>query len=726
MMTPTPTTMTPQQQPIPMEARTVPFLRLCLWLLPAAPAVAQLALLGYVIAVRFVYPYDLEWMEGGMLTHALQFLDGRELYRAPSVDFVPQLYTPLYPLVVAALARIFGLGYAVGRAVSVVALITLLVLVVVAIVRAARREERPAAWTGALLAGGFIAAAYPWVACFYDLVRVDMFFIALVVGGLVAVHAAGRARDLPARCFGLLQPRAILAAELLAVAFFAKQTGVVFVLAGGAALLVMNPRAVPSYGLTAGAIGLGGAWLLERASSGWFWTYAFEIHQQHDTSSDRFWKSFDHLLGHFPFLTAVVVVTLVTLLVHRVRHRRLPDGGGAFLFWCWMFFCAVIVGAIGWSTQWAIFNAYIPAIVLGALAAGAALAPLCALAAAAFPERAAAARAIVFALAALPLAADLVTSSWRPARATDRRYALARGDDLPLDRVVLPSRADRTAGAALIRRLAAIEGEVFFPSHPFYPYLAGKDRTYAHRIGIKDVTYTLPPADRTRKLLPVAARTVARLESSLRERSFAAIVLDDGESPHDYPGLNAGYAPDAHLGRNEGPRTYYGKATAPGLVYLPRVAAKVAAGFVSRFDFETGRLDEWTRTPTVGAWGHRPESAAIGEQPAVVGAGGRYFASSAHGGDRATGTLVSRPFIVRGGALRLHVAGGKDPVRLRVELWLNDAEAPVRATTGPGTERLELVEWSLEGLRGKTVRIALVDESPAGHLVVDEIWERTQ
>ena len=55
------------------------------------------ALLVYVFARRFVYPYDLEWMEGGMLAHALRLADGQPLYAPPSVDFIPYLYTPGYP-----------------------------------------------------------------------------------------------------------------------------------------------------------------------------------------------------------------------------------------------------------------------------------------------------------------------------------------------------------------------------------------------------------------------------------------------------------------------------------------------------------------------------------------------------------------------------------------------------------------------------------------------------
>jgi hypothetical protein len=102
--------------------------RAWLWLLLALPGLLQLLLLCTAFFARFAYPYDLEWMEGGMLTHAAQLDEGRTMYRAPSVDFIPYLYTPLYPTVLAALGKLFGLGYQVGRAVSIVSTFIVLLL----------------------------------------------------------------------------------------------------------------------------------------------------------------------------------------------------------------------------------------------------------------------------------------------------------------------------------------------------------------------------------------------------------------------------------------------------------------------------------------------------------------------------------------------------------------------------------------------------------------------
>src|SRR5690348_1839440 len=82
-------------------------------------AACAYAVVAWLFVRRLFYPYDLEWMEGGMLCHALRLLEGKPIYAAPSVDFIPYLYTPLYPALLAALGRVVGLGYLLARLVSI-------------------------------------------------------------------------------------------------------------------------------------------------------------------------------------------------------------------------------------------------------------------------------------------------------------------------------------------------------------------------------------------------------------------------------------------------------------------------------------------------------------------------------------------------------------------------------------------------------------------------------
>ena len=68
----------------------------------ALVSLGVLGIFGWMVAHRLPYPYDLEWMESGMLCHALRLLNGQPIYAPPSVDFIPHLYTPLWSMVVVA------------------------------------------------------------------------------------------------------------------------------------------------------------------------------------------------------------------------------------------------------------------------------------------------------------------------------------------------------------------------------------------------------------------------------------------------------------------------------------------------------------------------------------------------------------------------------------------------------------------------------------------------
>ena len=269
------------------EDATSRMLRLGLWLALAGPGVYQLVLLAWAIAHRYPYPYDLEWMEGGVLHGAHRIAAGDGMYGPPAIDFIPFLYTPLYPGLLAALGSVTELSYQLGRAISILSLVGI-GLVVLAQGQAALPGRPAVGRTGAILALGLFAAAYPFTGGWYDLVRADTLALLLITGGLYGLMRWGRGGR------GVWpHVRVALAAALLALSFFAKQTGVLYVAAAVPIILILDWRRAPTFIVTAGVIGLGGSWLLQRATGGWFWFYIRDLHQAHDWNIDRFWKSFD-------------------------------------------------------------------------------------------------------------------------------------------------------------------------------------------------------------------------------------------------------------------------------------------------------------------------------------------------------------------------------------------------------------------------------------------------
>jgi hypothetical protein len=664
--------------------------RRSLWVLLALPGVAQLALLLYAMLARLGYPYDLEWMEGGLLAHAYRITHGLGGYVEPSIDFIPYLYTPLYPGLLAAMSPLFGLSYAVGRAVSVAAALGILALATVAIYREAERRDRSAALCGVAVAAGVMAATYPWVEAWYDLVRADTLFVCMALGGLLGVRAWAHAGE------GIAgHARIASAAALLALSFFCKQTGVLFVATGGLLLLFLNWRRLPVYVAVAGVIGLGGTWLLQRATGGWFWTYIYEVHQVHDFNMERFYRSFDNILFQFPVMTAIILVGLLAVAVAALARRELPRSSGGLLVWSLVFAIAVIMGAVGWGTQWAHFNAYIPAMITGGIAAGSALPALAGAIAAlvrGWPTRR---RAVVEtgipAVAAAALGAQLLAAWWSPSD-------------------FIPTRADREAGDALIEHIRGYEGDVFIPYHPWYAHLADKP-LYVHRMGLLDMSYG-------------GSWQIHGVREALAEARFDAVILDNRPVGREFPGLRSGYKLHDHLPREMSPRVYSGADVFPHSIWVAPTPAERPPEARVLFDFETGDFQGWTREGP--AWGARPRTRPVPGQGPVRRYGGSYFITSMHGGDESTGTLTSPTFLIDGDRITFWLAGGRDLERLRAELVI-DGEA-VLAATGNDSERLEKVEWEVSAYRDREAKFRLVDEATGswGHLNADDfvLWSR--
>jgi hypothetical protein len=657
------------------------------WLIVVLPALYQLFLLSTAITGRLTYPYDLEWMEGGMLHHAMRIHDGRGIYVPPSVDFIPYLYTPLYPSLLALFSGVFGISYTVGRAVS---LLSLLGTAASAFFHLGSRRHEHArvgpAIAGALFGLGLFAAAYPYMEGWYDLVRADMFFLYIVTAALAGLPRWATAQK---GLFG--HARVAAGAAMLALAFFAKQTGIIYVALGGLIVLLLAWRRVGTYIGVAGLIGLGGTALLQKTTDGWFWIYIREIHAAHDFNMDRFWKSFEYILWHFPMMSIVVGVTIVALVVTRIAKGTLPRGTHPFLLWAPVFAVSTLVGAVGWGTEFAHFNAYMPAFLHGGLAAGAALPAWFAITRVWWGDRPRGdvIATIVALAAAIPLAITCYTKDWKPQK-------------------FIPTAKDRAAGDKLVERIASIDGDVWMPSHPWYLHLAGKS-PHVHRMGIKDVTVRKP-------------RPVLQLDEALAKQWFAAIVLDDRDIHLELGHLPMSYRPALKLPPDERPRLYTGAKIVPDSIWVPALPAVLPPGTTALFDFENPTWEGWQMQGV--AFGPRTASEPQPGQSLVLGTSGRRYANSAYNGDASIGRATSPSFDVTG-KITMKLGGTSDASKLRVELWSDQKIIGTAAVGYPGGDTLKTVEIDpgAAPIAAKAkATLVLVDDSPTGHIVVDDIW----
>jgi len=554
--------------------------------------------------------------------------------------------------------------------------------------------SRAVSYAGVALALGLFAAIYPFVEGWYDLVRADTLFLFMVTAGLAAIPRWATTGE-GARGHG----RIAAAAAILALSFFCKQTGIFYVGLGAAIVAIVNRRRAPTYLAVAGVLGLGLTAAANAATHGWFWTYVSKIHRAHDFNMDRFWKSYGLILWHFRALTIVVAVALLATVVVYIRTRVLPKQVQPLLLWSSAFALSVVVGAVGWGTEFAHYNAYMPAFLHGALAAGAALPALAActkilLAERRLPFELEIAVHAVPALAAIALGVTLIHARWRPAK-------------------YMPTTADVAAGDRLIERLRALDGEVWMPSHPWYLVLAGK-QPHVHRMGIKDVITR-------QKRTP--GQIVTGLDEALRTHRFGALVLDDRDLFVELP-LKQYYRAALRIPADERPHLYTGAIITPDTIWIPAIAPTPPAGAKVVFDFEGPTWAGWQRSGP--AWGDGPVAESRPGQDLVLGATGQRFATSTQGGDAGIGRVTSPPFALDGARLTMSLGGGTDATKLRVELWVDKMIVRTASVPSLGGDVLHEVSMDVVPWQGQQATLVLVDDSPTGHLDVDDVWLRAQ
>lgn len=492
-----------------------------LWLLRGlglGVAVVGLGVFLWVSLRRIRYPLDLEWMESGMMCHALRLLLGQGIYVPPSVDFIPHLYTPLYPALLALLGKLTGdVTYLAARLLSLLSFLGALGLGAYWV----RREG--GSLLVALLAMAIPAVTFAETGGFYDLARADSLQLFLTVLGAVLAHTAqGRTHV------------TVAAGLLLTAAFFAKQTAAPLAVGIALPLLLFDRKQAVVLGAV-GVLGFAcGSLLLNRWSEGWFWTYVFRLHQSHPFYAQRAFvetpKTLIFIIG--PSLLLCLWAGL-SQAFGRLGER---DSRGLWVM-LWLGLCGMATSCLGFGTQWAHVNAYIPGVFFPALAIGVAAGRLLSRPSTSRPGSEAGAKLLRELLVLVLLSLSVLLPL--------RRLTVAQH---------IPSRADWSAAAQLLSRLQAMPGEVLMPFHPFYPHLVGK-RTYLHRMGVWDVRGT-------------EAGQVKHLYTALRERRFSHIIMDDKVEATwgDWPDILLYYRVSERI---QGPRVLEGARTTPSLILTP-------------------------------------------------------------------------------------------------------------------------------------------------------------
>ncbi len=438
-----------------------------------------IAFIGVVLALsimRLMYPYEIEWMEGAMLDHVVRILAGKPIYSAPTIDFVPWLYPPLYYYAVAGAAKVVGIGFFAGRIVSFVSTLITAGLMGWMVQRITKNR------IFAFLTISLYFATYHATGYYFDIVRNDAFFTMIIVS-IVFLTMRLRMRSNPvliAICFVLAfetRQQAVFFIPPLALWFWLqeKKHGYVFLL--GVTLWTWF-----------------NFYQLNISTHGWAWFYMFAIPgaKRADFSIVRMFDAFPHFaLG--PFAASTVAMTILPFLFKKggggwLRSFFMSDTGLLIM----MSLAALAAGAVSLGNEGGDRNVMMPFAA--------------------------------FTLPLLPIALHEMMNA-RPAFA---RYVylaflfqfVALYFNPLSGKMVIASARQRAGGDEFIRKLRTIPGEVYIPYHGYIARQAGK-ASHAQLLATIDV---LRVHDTT------SARLQADLDSAFARHRFSAVIMEESDA----------------------------------------------------------------------------------------------------------------------------------------------------------------------------------------------------
>ncbi len=424
-----------------------------------------------VIYSRIAYPFDLEWMEGGSLVQVMRLLGGKALYVAPGLEYIPYIYPPLYFYLSALLAKITSLtGFLPLRLVSLSASLGIALL----IFQIVRRQANSKYW--AFIATGFFAATFQIGGAWFDISRVDMLFVFLLIAATAALERASWQSSL-------------LAGFLFTCAFFTKQTAVFMVIGLLVfVLLFRQPKIALLAGLTLAFCSSAWIWIENTRSAGWFWYYIFTLPGLHRLPELGIAYIGQPILLFYPVCIAGII-GFARPLASPVAILKGKEG-----LWT-VFALGMLATSIFASLNPGSFkNNYMP--FYGALS-------------------------ILFGFN-LPRILEKFTLSRQP-YGVALLYTLCVAQFIvffynPISQI--PTSADLQAGQALVERLRQVDGDVLIPNHNALAILAGK-KTFVHLIALQEIRGNFGLQDTV-----VWNMLTAEIDTAFKMRKFEVIVLD--------------------------------------------------------------------------------------------------------------------------------------------------------------------------------------------------------
>ncbi len=427
----------------------------------------------FVMFSRIGYPYELEWMESESRGHVDWVLSGHLLYSPPSLEFTSSIYPPLYFYLGAVISKLMAGGFLPLRLISLASSMTVLIFIFLMVKRETTSHFL------AVVSTGFFAATFDLSGVWFDLARVDMLFLALLLAGIYVLR------------FSTSWGSYVTAAVLIWLSFLTKQTTLFIVVPALFFLAFTNRKAaiffVGTFVLLTGASLV----ILDLIHGGWFNYYVFYLPSQHPVTEEvylgfwrrnlfwaapvaclvsifyflRQWNGDDRKIGVFYFMIAMGACAGSWIsLLHSLGHVNvlLPTyavlavlfGLGIRSFWGF-------VEGVSWN--WLTICCSLRSLFL------------------------------------FVCIAQFILLLYQPSKH-------------------IPSPADISAGGEFLDKIRQMEGEVLVPYHSYLPVLAGKTG-YAHQMALYDVLRSKDVLTRT--------RLSEEIKKAIGDRKFSLVVVDE-------------------------------------------------------------------------------------------------------------------------------------------------------------------------------------------------------
>ncbi len=460
----------------------------------AVSAAAAMAICLYVFTAchRMRFPFELEWMEGGILEHVQRVLSGKSVYAAPSIDFAAFIYNPFYYYVAAAFCALFGVGLFALRLVSFIASVTSFLAIFLLVTRHTRSH------LAGVCASGLFSATFVLSGAWFDLARIDSLGLALLLGAAYPLMSPDeQSQNARARA-------PVVAGGLIALAILTKQSAalVVPVLLARAYALGRLRGAGLFAAATLLPLGIAMA-ALHMRSGGWYWYYAFQLPAAHTMSGREallldFWRF--EMFGSVPIAATTAAIELFWLPLTLSRRNWFLPAFSVTL---------ILVSYVTRLHMGSYTNDLMPAHAGLAMLSSTLLLRLARVGGSAVKP------APVFLAGALQIGLLFYSPASH-----------------------LPPTGSRAAGVRVVDSLRATPGEVWFVSHPYFNTLAGKP-SHIHFMALVDIE--LATAD------PRGARAALhrQIDDALTSGRFSQVVLDDDWF------FNSGALHDRYLARSE-------------------------------------------------------------------------------------------------------------------------------------------------------------------------------